>query len=136
MENKVVGYIPRLLFRIYLNLKDKFDPKPPVPEEVETCTHIVLKVLSYEDTELVYAPVSNKRFIVNEEKGMAITIENRVIHIINHVYSYSIYMENNECYGKILKKFDDISEKKKNELEVKLTNNIKHSLNKILEGLS
>jgi adenylyl- and sulfurtransferase ThiI len=45
-------------------------------------------------------------------------------------------MENNECYGKILKKFDDISEKKKNELEVKLTNNIKHSLKKILEGLS
>ena len=67
---------------------------------------------------------------------MAITIENRVVHIINHVYSYSIYMENNECYGKILKKFDDISEKKKNELEVKLTNNIKHSLKKILEGLS
>ena len=67
---------------------------------------------------------------------MAITIENRVVHIINHVYSYSIYMENNECYSKILKKFDDISEKKKNELEVKLTNNIKHSLKKILEGLS
>jgi len=67
---------------------------------------------------------------------MAITVENRVVHIINHVYSYSIYMENNECYGKILKKFDDVSEKKKNELELKLTNNIKHSLKKILEGLS
>ena len=67
---------------------------------------------------------------------MAITVENRVVHIINHVYSYSIYMENNECYSKILKKFDEISEKKKNELEVKLTNNIKHSLKKILEGLS
>jgi len=125
-----------ILFRLFLYLKDKFDPKPPIAEEVETCTHIVLKVLDYEDTELVYAPVSNKRFIVNEDKGMAITIENRVVHIINHVYSYSIYMENNECYGKILKKFDDISENKKNELEVKLTNNIKHSLKKILEGLS
>jgi len=125
-----------ILFRLFLYLKDKFDPKPVVPEEVETSTNIVLKVLDYEDTELVYAPVSNKRFIVNEDKGMAITIENRVVHIINHVYSYSIYMENNECYSKILKKFDDISEKKKNELEVKLTNNIKHSLKKILEGLS
>jgi len=125
-----------ILFKLFLYLKNKFDPKPPVPEEVETCTHIVLKVLDYEDTELVYAPVSNKRFVVNERKGMAITIENRVVHIINHVYSYSVYMENNECYGKILKKFDDISEKKKNELEVKLTNNIKHSLKKILEGLS
>jgi hypothetical protein len=125
-----------ILFNIFLYLKNKFDPKPPIPEEVDTCTNIVLKVLDYEDTDLVFAPVSNKRFIINEQKGMAITIENRVVHIINHVYSYSIYMENNECYGKVLRKFDEISEKKKIELEDKLTNNIKHSLTKILEGLS
>jgi len=125
-----------ILFNIFLYLKNKFDPKPPIPEEVDTCTNIVLKVLDYEDTDLVFAPVSEKRFIINEQKGMAITIENRVVHIINHVYSYSIYMENNECYGKVLRKFDEISEKKKIELEDKLTNNIKHSLTKILEGLS
>lgn len=125
-----------ILFNIFLYLKNKFDPKPIVPEEVDTCTNIVLKVLDYEDTDLVFAPVSNKRFIINEQKGMAITIENRVVHIINHVYSYSIYMENNECYSKVLRKFDEISEKKKIELEDKLTNNIKHSLTKILEGLS
>ena len=125
-----------ILFNIFLYLKNKFDPKPIVPEEVDTCTNIVLKVLDYEDTDLVFAPVSNKRFIINEQKGMAITIENRVVHIINHVYSYSIYMENDECYSKVLRKFDEISEKKKIELEDKLTNNIKHSLKKILEGLS
>jgi len=125
-----------ILFNIFLYLKNKFDPKPPIPEEVDTCTNIVLKVLDYEDTDLVFAPVSEKRFIINEQKGMAITIENRVVHIINHVYSYSIYMENNECYSKILRKFDEISEKKKIELEDKITNNIKHSLTKILEGLS
>jgi hypothetical protein len=45
-------------------------------------------------------------------------------------------MEDNDCYGKILKKFDEVSEKKKSELEEKITTNIKHSLNKILEGLS
>lgn len=125
-----------ILFNIFLYLKNKFDPKPVVPEEVDTCTNIVLKVLDYEDTDLIFAPVSNKRFIINEQKGIAITIENRVVHIINHVYSYSIYMENNDCYGKVLRKFDEISEKKKIELEDKLTNNIKHSLTKILEGLS
>ena len=125
-----------ILFRIFLYLKNKFDPKPDVPEEVETCLNIVLKVLEYEDTELVYAPVSNKRFIINDNRGMAITVEDRVVHIINHVYSYSIYMESNDHYGKILKKFGEISEKKKIELENKLTTNIKHSLSKILDGLS
>jgi hypothetical protein len=125
-----------ILFRVFLYLKNKFDPKPPVAEEVVTCTQILLKVLEYEDTELTYTPVSNKRFIVNDGRGMAITIENRVVHIINHIYSYSIYMEDNDCYGKVLKKFDEVSEKKKSELEQKITTNIKHSLNKILEGLS
>ena len=125
-----------ILFRIFLYLKNKFDPKPPVAEEVETCAQIVLKVLEYQDTELTYTPISNKRFIVNDERGMAITIENRVVHIINHIYSYSIYMEDNDSYGKVLKKFDEVSEKKKSELEQKITTNIKHSLNKILEGLS
>lgn len=125
-----------LLFRIFLYLKNKFDPKQPIPEEVDTCTQIVIKILDCEETELVYAPVSNKRFIVNESKGMAITVENRVVHIINHVYSYSIYIESNDHYGKILKKFGEISEKKKIELEHKIDNNIKHSLSKILETLS
>ena len=109
---------------------------PDVPEEVETCVNIVLKVLEYEDTELVYAPVSNKRFIINDNRGMAITIEDREVHIINHVYSYTIFVENNECYGKIIKKFNEISEIKRIELEKKLSNNIKHSLTKILEGFS
>jgi len=67
---------------------------------------------------------------------MAITIEHRVVHIINHIYCYSVYMEDNDCYSKVLKKFDEVSERKKTELEEKITNNIKHSLNKILEGLS
>jgi hypothetical protein len=45
-------------------------------------------------------------------------------------------VENNECYGKIIKKFNEISEIKRIELEKKLSNNIKHSLTKILEGFS
>ena len=136
MKTNVVGYIPRLMFKVYLYLKDKFHPKMPVTEEVDTCTNIVLKLLDYNDTDLMFAPVSNKRFILNDERGIAITIEHRVVHIINHVYSYSVYMENDEYYDKILKKFDVISEKKKIELEEKLTNNIKHSLSNILEGFS
>ena len=135
-KKKTFGYVTRILYKFYLKLKDKFDTGPKITDEEKYCVQICLKLLENSSSKLTFAPVSSTRFIVNEDKGMAITIENRVVHIINHVYSYSIYMENNECYSKILKKFDDISEKKKNELEVKLTNNIKHSLKKILEGLS
>jgi hypothetical protein len=125
-----------ILFKIFLYLKNKFDPKEVIPEEVETCVNIVLKVLDFEGTELIFSPVSHKRFIINDNRGMAITIQNRDVHIINHVYSYTIFVENNECYVKIIKKFNEISEIKRIELEKKLSNNIKHSLTKILEGFS
>jgi len=125
-----------ILFKLFLYLKNKFDPKPIVAEEINTSTQIALKLLDYEDTEVIYAPISNKRFIINDGKSMSITIENRVVHIINHIYSYSIYIDDNECYRNIISKFDLVSEKKKAILEEKISNNIKHSLNKILEGLS
>jgi len=125
-----------LLFNVFLYLRDKFDPKPPVTEEVNTCTQIVLKLMDFPETEFIYTPISNKRFVVNEEKEMSVTIENRVVHIINHIYSYSVYIEDNKCFQDIIDKFNYISEKKKVELEEKIVNNIKHSLKKILENLN
>ena len=32
---KVVGFIPKLLYRIFLALKEKFDPKPVISNEEE-----------------------------------------------------------------------------------------------------
>ena len=124
-----------ILFRIFIYLKNKFDPQPLVPEEVETCTSIVLKVLDYADTDLVLAPISKKRFIINQKKKISITISDRSVCIINHVYSYTVYIENDELYSKILKKFNDRSEAKTVELENEISTNVKHSLLDILNKL-
>lgn len=124
-----------ILFRIFLYLKSKFDPQPPIPEEVNTCINIVLKVLDYPDTELVLAPISKKRFIVNKKKKISITIADRSVCIINHIYSYTVYVENDDCYGKVLKKFNDRSEAKTIQLENEISSNIKHSLLDILNKL-
>jgi hypothetical protein len=124
-----------ILFRIFLYLKNKFDPQPPVPEEVNTCINIVLKVLDYPDTELILAPISKKRFIVNKKKKMSITVADRSICIINHVYSYTVYVESDDHYDKVLKKFNDRSEAKTVQLENEITTNIKHSLLDILNKL-
>ena len=124
-----------ILFKVFIYLRNKFDPQPPVPEEVETCTSIVLKVLDYADTDLVLAPISKKRFIINQKKKISITISDRSVCIINHVYSYTVYIENDELYSKILKKFNDRSEAKTVELENEISNNVKHSLLDILNKL-
>ena len=124
-----------ILFKVFIYLRNKFDPQPPVPEEVETCTNIILRVLEYSDTELTLAPISKKRFIVNKKRKMSITIVDRSICIINHVYSYTVYIESDEHYSKILKKFNERSEAKTIELDTQISSNIKHSLLDILNKL-
>jgi hypothetical protein len=136
MENKVVGYIPRLLFRIYLSLKEKFDPTPPIPEEEKITVEICKKLINNPESKLTYAPISNKRFVKNEAKNMFIVIEQHTINLINHVYSYSVYLSNSNDYNEIITSFDKVLEFERQSLEDEIRTNIQHSLTTILEKLN
>jgi hypothetical protein len=135
MENKVVGYIPRLLFKIYLNLKERFDPTPPIPEEEKISVEICKKLILDPESELTFAPISGKRFIKNESKNMFVVIEHHTINLINHVYSYSIYLSSQTDYKEIIQSFDGILENKRQSLEDEIRSNIQHSLQTILKKL-
>lgn len=136
MKKPVVGYISKFLFRIYLSLKEKFDPRPPITKEEQCSIDICKKLIPKETSKLNYAPKSYKRFIKNDEYDMFIVIANRTIHLINHVYSYSVYIENSELYDDLLESFDSELEKRRDELEKEITNNIQHSLINILGKIS
>lgn len=136
MEQKIVGYIPRLLYKLYLKLKDKFDINPPTPDDVLYAIGICEKVLNHENSKLTFAPISNKRFIKNGVLDMFIVIENRLVNIVNHTYSYTIYIEENDKYGNLIKMFDTTIEKHKKELENEIKENIKFSLKKILDDIN
>jgi hypothetical protein len=72
MKDNVVGYIPRLMFKFYLYLKNKFDPKPPITEEEKFCIEITKELINRENSVLTLAPLSQKRFIKNDELNMFI----------------------------------------------------------------
>ena len=135
MENKVVGYIPRLLFKIYLNLKERFDPTQPVPVEEKITVEICKKLIFDSESELTFAPISGKRFIKNENKNMFVVIEHHTINLINHVYSYSVYLSSQTDYKYIVESFDGILENKRQLLEDEIRSNIQHSLQTILKKL-
>ena len=135
MEKKIVGYIPKLLFKFYLVLKDKFDPKPIVSYQEKISCEICFKLISKPETRLNFAPKSFKRFIKNEDYDMFIVINQRAINIINHVYSYTVYIENGDIWDDLLECFDTELEKRRQELEDEITNNIKHSLQNIFSKI-
>lgn len=135
MENKVVGYIPKLLFRFYLTLKERFDPTPPIPKEEQFCIDICKKLISNPDSKLTFAPLSNKRFIKYEKEDMFIIMESHTINLINHVYSYNIYIQNSGIYGELIQTFDKKLEEERQEIENEIRGNIQHSLGNILNKL-
>ena len=131
-----MGFIPRLLYKIFLNLRERFDPKPPVPEEEKITIEICKKLIADPNSKLTYAPISNKRFIKNEDKNMFIVMETHTINMINHVYSYSVYLSDTNDYRNLTDSFDKILEAQRTSLEDEIRNNIQHSLKSILEKLA
>lgn len=136
MDKKVVGFVPRILYKIFLSLKEKFDPKLPVPEEEKITVEICMKLLEDSSSKLTFAPLSNKRFIKNVEKDMYVVIYQHSINLINHVYSYSIYLSDSESYISLIEKFDSILDAERLKLEDEIKTNIKHSLENILGKLN
>ena len=125
-----------LLHKFYLYLKDKFDPTPPPKEEEIYALEICKKLIMNPKSKLTNAPISFKRFIKNDENNMFVVINNRTISLINHVYSYNVYIESGDNYSSVCEIFDNKMEKKRQELEDELKNNIQHSLKEILRKVS
>lgn len=136
MEKKIVGFIPRILYKIFLALKEKFDPTLPVPEEEKITVEICKKLLDDPKSELHYYDLAKKRFIKNAEKDMFIVMQDHTINLINHVYSYSIYVSDTAMYRELTSKFDDILDAERIKMEDEINSNIKHSLSSILSKLN
>ena len=125
-----------LLHRIYLYLKNKFDPTNPPKEEEIYAIQICQKLILNPNSKLTNAPISFKRFIKNDNNNMFIVINNRIISLINHVYCYNVYIESTEHYLEICEIFDNEMEKRRQALEDEIKNNIQHSLKEILKKIS
>lgn len=134
-NNKVVGLIPNLLYKIFLSLKEKFDPRPIITDEEKFAHQICDKMIQHPMSKLSFSPLSAKRIIKNESLSMYIVLETYTVHVINHVYSYSVYFQDSSSFIGLNNLFDQTLEKQREEIEVEIRSNIQHSLKKILDKL-
>ena len=134
-NNKVVGLIPNLLYKIFLTLKEKFDPRPVITDEEKFAHQICYKMIQHPMSKLSFSPLSAKRIIKNESLSMYIVLETYTVHVVNHVYSYSVYFQDSSSFIGLNNLFDQTLEKQREEIEVEIRSNIQHSLKKILDKL-
>ena len=118
----------------YISLVKMATPPVQKSEYERDAISICKKLLSKEDTILLLTPISNKRYLRNEELEIFVILDNHSIKVINHVYSYVVFLEQ-KSWEHIKLVFDTEVEKRREEFEKEITSNIKHSLQNILHTI-
>jgi hypothetical protein len=126
--------LKRAIQKWYISLV-RFSTPPPQKSEYERdCISICKKLIGKEETVLLLTPISNKRYIRNEEHQIFVILEGNNVKVINHVYSYTVFLEKS-CWESLVSLFDNEVEKRREIFEKEITSNIKHSLQNILHSI-
>jgi hypothetical protein len=107
-------------------------------EEVElhekTAFKICVKLISDKDSDFMIAPMSQKRFIINEKLNLFILIDYGRVEITNHVFHYDVRLSNRD-YERITYLYDTETEKRRSNTEITIKSNIKNTLDKVYEAI-
>lgn len=107
-------------------------------EEVElhekTAFKICVKLISNKDSDFMIAPMSQKRFIINEKLNLFILIDYGRVEITNHIFHYDVRLSNRD-YERITYLYDTETEKRRSNTEITIKSNVKNTLDKVYEAI-
>lgn len=134
VTERISHQLRRWVQEVYIRFHRKleFGSREDVADEnSQECLQICRSLILREDSLLLIAPLSEKRYVKSESLGIFIIIQNEVVQIINHTYSYKVVLTKNEC-KKICRIYDLAIESRRMEFENEIKANIKHSLKNII----
>ena len=100
-----------------------------------TCFKICLKVIQHNNTEFMIAPMSDKRYLKNDDMGIFITMTDRRVEITNHVYNYNVKLSTRD-WQRLTNIFDTEADKRRLNYEQVINSQITNSLHDILVRVS
>lgn len=127
--------LKRLIQKFYLGVYKKTSvPKDPKTPYYTECVNICKKLLSQKDTILLIAPISSKRYIKNEKHGIYVVFYGKSIEVINHVYNYTIRLDE-KTWESLIDEFNYELEERRIKFEDEISKNIRYSLKTILKSI-
>jgi hypothetical protein len=99
------------------------------------CGAICRALIKHPDSKFSIAPLSEKKYIINETLDIFVVMVDRKIEITNHVYHYIINMEEREM-AKLKNMFDGKLESIRVKYENDIKSQIDSSLSKIFEKVT
>lgn len=138
MPELTLHLIKRWIQKNYIRFYRKFVDldgidKQKYDHEIEAL-QICKKLIKTNESILLMAPISGKRFVKNEKMGIYVILEGRGVKVINHIYSYNVIL-GDKAWNKLLSFYDEEIERRRMEFEREITSNIKHSLKNILQEI-
>jgi hypothetical protein len=77
----------------------------------------------------------SKKYIKNDKFGMYVILHSSTIQIINHKYSYVVFISDKK-YDKIINEFNIEVENRRQVFEKEILGNIQHSMKSIIKTLN
>jgi hypothetical protein len=118
-------------------MRDGLNQKKPddITSYEQKATSIFRKMLRHQSSKCTIAPLSGRKYIVNQELGIFIMIEDSFLEITNHIYHYEIKLQYSNS-TKLHKLFNTRVEEDALSYEQEIKSNIKMSLDTILTKVS
>jgi hypothetical protein len=98
------------------------------------CISICKKLINKDGSILLTTPISNKKYIRNEENDIFVILDSNNVQVINHIYSYNVLLSD-KSWDFLTSYFNNEVERRRIEFEREITSNIQHSLKNILTKL-
>ena len=96
---------------------------------------ITQKLINDKDSTMLISPLSGKKYIKNDKFGMYVILHSSTIQIINHKYSYVVFVADKK-YDKILQEFNIEVERRRELFEKEILGNINHSMKSIIKTIN
>jgi hypothetical protein len=134
-------YLKRIFkkFKIRFSTMGRSSLRTNSPEDIEpyekTAFKICVKVISHPESEFMIAPMSNKRYIINQELSLFVIIDYGRVEITNHIFHYDVKLSRRD-FERITYLYDTETEKRRTATEDEVKGNIKNSLVKVYEKIS
>jgi len=130
LTNNDMSPLKRTYFKTRILLRNLFSPKQIEIEQKKyagMCMTIAKKLICKEDSILLFTPITQKYYIHNYELGIYMVIDNGVLSVTNHSYSYEVKLTGkNERI--LTKKFESELETRADKMDIEILSQIKESL--------
>jgi hypothetical protein len=130
--SKITHRLRRKIQKSYISILRLTEFRNNIVSEYEKdCISICKKLINKEESILMSTPISNKKYIRNEENDIFVILDSYNVQVINHIYSYNVYLSE-KSWDYLINYFNQEIERRREVFEKEITSNIKHSLQNIL----